>query len=135
MHNTKINIEYRDADNYKSGVDLILAGEFTREQWASLSSVFHEGEFFVPAQIGLPNPALLFQDQPDFPNEEADHGSCVLTDFDVPYDDYYQHNRTKESPTHFMSCNEFYEACKNAQWDPVAEYARMESVALRGDCA
>jgi hypothetical protein len=51
MNTSIINISYADANNYKSGYFLALAGEFTNAHYEMLVNGLDEGCFVVPNQI------------------------------------------------------------------------------------
>ena len=51
--NTKISYMYRDACNYKQLQSVILSGELTKGQIQQIYDSC-DGEFFIPAQVGLP---------------------------------------------------------------------------------
>ena len=53
--NTQINYLYRDACNYKKFSSVTLSGEITEEQEAAIMGSLHDGEFFLPGQVGLPD--------------------------------------------------------------------------------
>lgn len=48
--NTILRYLYRDASNYKVFSEAIVAGKLDQ---GALQPFFHEGEFFVPSQVGL----------------------------------------------------------------------------------
>lgn len=52
--NTKIDYLYRDAGNYKLWNQCIISGELTKEQQNQIMDSLHEGEFFIPRKIPLP---------------------------------------------------------------------------------
>lgn len=52
--NTQICYLYRDASNYKMHNECVVAGELTQEQIAQIMGCCDSGEFFIPAQVGLP---------------------------------------------------------------------------------
>ena len=52
--NTQIRYLYRDASNYKVKNECVVTGTFTQEQIAQIMGCCDSGEFFIPAQVGLP---------------------------------------------------------------------------------
>ena len=50
--NTRIEYLYRDDGNYKKYYSFVLNGEIMLEQ---LTQYLHEGSYFIPSQIGLPD--------------------------------------------------------------------------------
>lgn len=65
--NTKIKYLYRDADNYKIGNECIINGVLSEGQKKSILDCLHEGEFFIPNKVGMPE--LRF----DKWNSKTDH--------------------------------------------------------------
>mgnify|MGYP000880878141 CR=1 FL=1 len=58
---------YRDADNYKTFNSIILEGELTKEQINHMKSILHEGEYFLPIDVGV---SALYPAEPDL---DIDH--------------------------------------------------------------
>ncbi len=58
---------YRDASNYKRCNQVLLEGIFTSEQIEEMMRLRHDGEYFIPGDVGLPE--TRFQN----PCEEDDH--------------------------------------------------------------
>lgn len=52
--NTKINYLYRDAHNYKMWNEYVVKGVLTEEQQKLIIDSLHEGEYFIPRKVGLP---------------------------------------------------------------------------------
>ena len=52
--NTKIEYLYRDADNYKVHNMCVVYGEVTDQQKEVIINSLEEGEYFIPAKVGLP---------------------------------------------------------------------------------
>lgn len=77
--NTKIKYLYRDAGNYKTPNNCIVAGEITEDQKkAILNSLFDE-EYFVPSVVGLPETRFGSINEDDTAFFELDKDSFVLT--------------------------------------------------------
>lgn len=53
--NTRISLLYRDASNYKSSKDVVIAGRLSPDQFASMGATLSDGEFLIPSQVGLPD--------------------------------------------------------------------------------
>jgi len=51
--NTRMEYLYRDASNYKSLNQVIVAGVITEEQKKAIQSTLEDGMYFIPEQIGL----------------------------------------------------------------------------------
>lgn len=54
MLNTAIHYLYRDASNYKVHTEVVLKGEITAEQIKEVCDCLHDGCYFVPSAVGLP---------------------------------------------------------------------------------
>lgn len=52
--NTRIEVMYRDADNYKEFKSFVLAGRLDVAQAEHIGRTLNDGEFFLPTQVGLP---------------------------------------------------------------------------------
>lgn len=51
--NTRFCYMYRDADNYKQHGEVVFAGDATDADIALIASKLHDGECFLPADVGL----------------------------------------------------------------------------------
>ena len=49
--NTRIELMYRDACNWKTPLDVVVEGQLERE---AIEPYLHEGEFLIPGDVGLP---------------------------------------------------------------------------------
>lgn len=54
MSNTKIEYLYRDASNYKIWNEAIVSGLLTSQQKEEILATLHEGLYFKPRKVGLP---------------------------------------------------------------------------------
>lgn len=54
--NTRFDYMYRDASNYKKTAYVVFAGEISEEEKRKLAEHLDEGTYFIPEQVGLPNP-------------------------------------------------------------------------------
>lgn len=54
MMNTEITYLYRDAANYKTVNTAIVKGLLTDQEISRIISCLHDGEYFIPGQVGLP---------------------------------------------------------------------------------
>ena len=70
---TRINYLYRDASNYKQAGAIVIAGEVSEAQRDTIAATLDGEEFFIPEQVGFPNPRNLF----DEPSDD-DHCWCEL---------------------------------------------------------
>lgn len=52
--NTKIYYLYRDAENNKSFNECVIPGVLTPEQKQTILDCLHEGDGFIPSEVGLP---------------------------------------------------------------------------------
>lgn len=51
--NTRMEYLYRDASNYKSPNQVIVAGTITEEQKEAILQTLEDGTYFIPEQVGL----------------------------------------------------------------------------------
>ena len=51
---TLVEVLYVDAANNKQAAVVVFAGVMTEQEQAALRANLHAGEFFLPAQVGLP---------------------------------------------------------------------------------
>ena len=77
--NTRISYIYRDGNNYKQGIELVVPGEIDKD---FILDCCDEGEFFIPDQVGLPE---LQGQMINFPND-ADHVWHELEDIELTDD-------------------------------------------------
>ncbi len=71
-NNTKIVIQYRDADNYKSWTEVVVRGKVTDEQKEIIRNSLETDGTFIPEQIGIE--AKRWKKEPT----SADHCYCEL---------------------------------------------------------
>tara|TARA_B100002003_G_scaffold238589_1_gene256999 strand:+ start:860 stop:1270 length:411 start_codon:yes stop_codon:yes gene_type:complete len=72
MKNTSLKLMYRDEDNNKTFLDIVLAGLITDEQIKSVQSVMDDECQIIAKQVGLPTPSETLSEAYPFPTE-ADH--------------------------------------------------------------
>lgn len=103
--NTKMEYLYCDADNYKKLNVCVIKGQITDGQKAAIMDCLHDGEFFIPNQVGLPEER--FDDGPT----EADH--CWFTLEKEGFEE------TTLEPTVDLSAEELVTAFQSAKgrWD------------------
>lgn len=70
---TRINFLYRDASNYKQAGSITIGDDLTDEQRATIAATLDDGQFFIPEQVGFPNPRDQFEKL-----SEDDHCWCEL---------------------------------------------------------
>ena len=80
MANTQMDYLYRDGDNYKKGNSVILPGEITEEQRDAIMATPNEGQWFIPAAVGLPEKRFGDWTEVDHPYFELDESDFELTD-------------------------------------------------------
>lgn len=73
--NTKINYLYRDASNYKVRNSCVINGVLSKDQMKTILSCLHEGEYFIPSLVGLPE--VKFDEY----DPEDDHEWFELSEF------------------------------------------------------
>lgn len=124
--NTKLNLLYRDASNYKASKEVVLAGEITAEQSAVLRSKLDGGEYFIAEQVGLPTPSFEFRGKDDWPNDDIDHVFTTLTDFSEGLPEV-ESMLTDEEPTEEMNIDDLVARFAAVEyWNVEAEWKRME---------
>lgn len=103
-NNTRVSYLYRDASNYKSWNEVILAGTLTKEQVRTIMSLCDSGEYFIPSQVGLPE--VRFSDI-----SEDDHVWFELAE------EGFQ--MTTAKPTELITAEELYQnfLSVNGKWD------------------
>ena len=116
--NTKMEYLYCDADNYKKLNVCVIKGQITDEQKAAIMDCLHDGEFFIPSQIGLPEER--FDDGPTV----ADH--CWFTLDKEGFGD------TDLEPTVDVSANELVAAFQNkkGRWDDGIAFGETDGMPL-----
>jgi len=105
--NTKVNYLYRDASNYKAHNECVIRGVLTKEQQSAILGCLHEGEYFIPSQVGLPE--HRFEDQDGI--TEDDHCWFELNEFGF--------EATQEAPTVGFTAEELVAAFQQRKdnWD------------------
>lgn len=102
--NTKIEYLYRDIANWKQYGEAIFRGEITEEEKNAILDNLHEGNFFIPSQVGLNSL------QEGMPKESKDMNH-IWHDLDA--DDI---KLTSEEPTQAKTITEFAQLFNNIQW-------------------
>lgn len=80
--NTELSLMYRDADNYKAHMTVVLAGVITDEQLAAIKPKLFDHYFIIAEQVGLPTPSFQFCGYDNWPNEDCDHVYTTWGDFE-----------------------------------------------------
>ncbi len=76
--NTEISYMYRDADNYKVGRNVVLAGALTLDQAIAMVAALDERQWFVPSKTGLDDIQSDFVAGAEW-DEQSDHPFHELT--------------------------------------------------------
>lgn len=127
--NTKLCLLYRDASNYKTSKEVVLAGEITAEQIAVIGAKLDEGEYLIAEQVGLPTPSWEFRDKDGWPSDDLDHVFTTLTAFSEGSPEV-ESMLTDEEPTEEMSIDDLVARFAAVDsWNIVAEWQRMEAAA------
>lgn len=108
--NSKFKYMYRDASNYKQFGQAIFSGEFTPQDIERVIDNLHEGDFFIPEDVGLQPLQEKFESVSidDHPWHEIDFMTGTeRSPFEL----------TREYPTDARSMHEFAEEFAQAKWD------------------
>ena len=128
MENTRINLMYRDADNYKVHGQAVFAGKITQDQIKSVSEVLEYGSKIIARQVGLVSLWESLVEDGKKLTEESDHVYTELSDFS--YAENYIPDASKmwtdEAPTDGRHIDEFCKQLAAVQmWDISAEWDLM----------
>ena len=116
--NSKFNYLYRDASNYKQFGYVVFSGEFTEQDKILMLGNLHEGDFFIPGNVGLPSLQEKFESVSidDHPWHEINFiGETERSPFEL----------TSENPTDIRSVHEFAKEFGKTKWDEVKACRRM----------
>jgi len=116
--NSKFGYMYRDASNYKQFGHSIFSGEFTPQDIDSVIGNLHEGDFFIPEDVGLQSLQEKFESVSidDHPWHEIDFRTCTeRSPFEL----------TSEDPTDARNVHEFAEGFAKAKWDEIKASRKM----------
>lgn len=83
--NTRISYQYRDADNWKTSVEVVVSGQITRDQAHDMADKLTEDCFFDPALVGLDR-GCPDEYGPDW-NDDVDHVFHRLLSIERTYAD------------------------------------------------
>tara|TARA_B100000949_G_scaffold231730_1_gene244446 strand:- start:816 stop:1208 length:393 start_codon:yes stop_codon:yes gene_type:complete len=126
--NTQFNLLYKDINNTKASVTVILAGAITDAQIDAIMDKLDDGMYFIPNQVGLPAPADTLAEHADFPHPEQDHAWTIIKAFhhgDKPTADSML---TQDAPTHSMTIDELVSRIVQVEWDEDAEWERLTAL-------
>lgn len=76
--NTRISYLYRDACNYKVFNEAVIKGILTEEQQSFILNCLHDGEYFIPEQVGLPEEKFGYETEDDHCWFELETGFAEL---------------------------------------------------------
>lgn len=107
---------YRDAANYKVWNRVVLAGQLTRTEIQEIFGYLHDGEFFIPNQVGLPEERFETVNDDDHVWFELPSGSLEVGCF---------------APTHTITARELLENFRAVagKWDVVKAVERLGDLA------
>lgn len=77
--NTYVSWLYRDADNYKIGLDTVLQGTLNEEEKQEIRRCLEGDTYFIPGQIGLCDLQNKFNDGQSYWDPDRDHPWHELT--------------------------------------------------------
>lgn len=126
--NTRLELTYADADNYKTRLDVVVSGAITAEQIDRIKAALQDGQFAITHQVGLPTPSEQLASEYEFPGEE-DHVWTTLDHFKdgtpSPAD-----LLTEEAPTVSVSIDTLVERFERVTWNERKEARRLEGSGL-----
>jgi hypothetical protein len=134
--NTKLDLMYRDASNYKASQSVVLAGEITAEQIAAIASKLDDGAFLIAHQVGLPTPSDAFSGNDNYPNDDIDHVFTTLVEFEnaretdneLPAPEDFL---TDEAPTMPLDIATLASRiASTSEWNVVAEWDRLNGCGI-----
>lgn len=112
--NTLISYRYRDASNNHVDINVVVAGTLPKQQITDIAKCLHDGDYFIPGQVGLPETRF------DNYNEQDDH----------IWFEIYPFNTFKEvpsEPTETITIHQVYANFMAAKdhWNEEAAMARL----------
>jgi hypothetical protein len=116
--NSKFSYLYRDASNYKQFGDVVFPGGYTEQDKDLLLGNLHDGDFFIPGDVGLPSLQSKFGSVSidDHPWHEINFiGETERSPFEL----------TREDPNDVRSVHQFAEEFAKAKWDEMKASRRM----------
>lgn len=122
--NTELCLMYRDADNYKFEVMVVLKGELSQEAWSKLDEIAEDGAFVIAEQLGLPTPHETIEAKGfTFPTE-ADHAWTTVCELEDEVTDVAE-LFTDAQPTIDMTAEELAAKIDGVTWNLLAESERL----------
>lgn len=122
--NTRLDLEYRDASNYKANICVVLEGEITPDMISQIGDHLDDGDCIIADQVGLPTPSEQLFREFDGPSED-DHVYTAIeqwSDGDPVVADFL----TDAPPTLEMSVWKFTQIITSTVWDVSREMMRLD---------
>lgn len=122
--NTRLDLEYRDASNYKANICVVLEGEITPDMISQIGDHLDDGDCIIADQVGLPTPSEQLFREFDGPGED-DHVYTAIeqwSDGDPVVADFL----TDAPPTLEMSVWKFTQIITSTVWDVSREMMRLD---------
>ena len=110
--NSRVTYSYRDASNYKRFREVVLAGEITAAERATVMGALDRGEFFLPAQVGLD---VLYS---EWETHDADD--------DHPWHELVEIEVVPAPASHVMTASQFAAAFAGVEWDLETAQAALD---------
>jgi len=126
MQNTAFHYLYRDAGNYKSYGRAVFAGKFNDKLKSRLENALSDGQFFIAAQIGVPEVFLWAEKANYDPNDKSSMpsglsaGNYAINDDDHCWHEFGGLELTSLEPTDLRSIDHFIgdvEGITNTDWE------------------
>lgn len=121
--NTKLELMYRDQDNYKKSMYVVLAGAISKNQIGVISENLEDGMFVICDQLGLPTPSEKLSADYEFPTG-SDHVWTTLADFEDGEPSPEMLHSSDEA-TIDMTIDDLVSRIKNVSWNVCTEIARL----------
>lgn len=122
--NTRFDLEYRDASNYKASASVVVDGEITQEMINQIGQNLEDGTDIIADQVGLPTPAEQLHSEFGGPSED-DHVYTTLEQWEDE-EPVVADFLTDEPATFHMSIEELCQMISSAEWDVGKEMLRQD---------
>jgi len=123
--NTRLDLEYRDASNYRANASVVVKGEITQEMICHIDQNLEDGMFIISHQVGLPTPAERLHGEYGGADED-DHVFTALEEWEDGDLPSVEDLLTCDAPTIDMTVDVLAQKIGSAYWDVGAEMIRQD---------